>query len=330
MSSNSRSKYIAGTESDFERRLHILYDEESLEQIQSEGQTYITSPEKFDRWNREYTKRWKSATGSNVYSDNTALFDVDALGYFNRINAAGSSISHTAMLAVDSFVKGLKADGVWELIYELLLLAGPNTLTGALQKLKFTSAGGSVALGTNLVSADYAASGPSLGVTSTATNKVVNSQFNLNNTSGAVGQFVFVPRVGATVTGLICGSRASINPQLGVFDLRTISSGGLGAFSRSGDSTASMGLATLPGLIHHQFNTTTSRVNFLNGTPSDLFTTEYAFTRGGNWGILSAPGINAGSHTVALGGLAQGMTDAQAASLYTRVNTLMTALGWTA
>jgi hypothetical protein len=61
--------------------------------------------------------------------------DPDAADYFARIVAAGSSISVANKAAVDAFVRGCKADGIWSAIKASCLLAGPDDLTGALVPL---------------------------------------------------------------------------------------------------------------------------------------------------------------------------------------------------
>jgi hypothetical protein len=61
--------------------------------------------------------------------------DPDAADYFARIAAAGSSISEPNKVAVNAFVAGCKADGIWAAIKASCLLAGPDDLTGALVPL---------------------------------------------------------------------------------------------------------------------------------------------------------------------------------------------------
>jgi hypothetical protein len=61
--------------------------------------------------------------------------DPDAADYFARIVAAGSTISAGNKSAVDAFVRGCKADGIWSAIKASCLLAGPDDLTGALVPL---------------------------------------------------------------------------------------------------------------------------------------------------------------------------------------------------
>jgi hypothetical protein len=88
----------------------------------------------------------------SVIAASRRRFDADAADYFARIVAAGSSISAANQLAVDAFVRGCKADGIWTSIKASCLLAGPDNLTGALVPLVGpapTNGGG------NFVAGDY-------------------------------------------------------------------------------------------------------------------------------------------------------------------------------
>ena len=71
----------------------------------------------------------------SVIAGSRRRFDPDALAYFSRITAAGSSITDGNKLAVDAFIKGCKTDGIWSAIKACCLLAGPDTLAGALVPL---------------------------------------------------------------------------------------------------------------------------------------------------------------------------------------------------
>lgn len=66
-------------------------------------------------------------------------FDPDAASYFLRIAAAGSSISPSNAVAVDAFIKGCKADGIWSAIKASCILAGADTIAGALVPLVGTA-----------------------------------------------------------------------------------------------------------------------------------------------------------------------------------------------
>lgn len=65
--------------------------------------------------------------------------DADALAYFAAITAAGSSISAANQSAVNAFIVGCKADGIWSAIKASCLLAGPDSLAGALVPLVGTA-----------------------------------------------------------------------------------------------------------------------------------------------------------------------------------------------
>ena len=61
--------------------------------------------------------------------------DPDASSYFARIAAAGSSINAANKAAVTNFIAGCKEDGIWDAIDACCLLAGPDSLAGALVPL---------------------------------------------------------------------------------------------------------------------------------------------------------------------------------------------------
>jgi hypothetical protein len=75
----------------------------------------------------------------SVIAGSRRRLDPDALAYFSRITAAGSSITDGNKLAVDAFIKGCKTDGIWSAIKASCLLAGPDTLAGALVPLVGTA-----------------------------------------------------------------------------------------------------------------------------------------------------------------------------------------------
>jgi hypothetical protein len=78
--------------------------------------------------------------------------DPDAADYFARIVTAGSTISEPNKAAVNAFVAGCKADGIWAAIKASCLLAGPDDLTGALVPLVGAAP---TNVGGNFVSGDY-------------------------------------------------------------------------------------------------------------------------------------------------------------------------------
>lgn len=99
-------------------------------------------------------------------------FDPDAADYFSRIAAAGSTITQANKTAVDTFIKGCKADGIWSAIKASCLLAGPDDLTGALVPLV-----GAAPTNINFVSGDY---NRVTGLIGDGSTKYLNSNRNNN------------------------------------------------------------------------------------------------------------------------------------------------------
>jgi hypothetical protein len=77
--------------------------------------------------------------------------DLDAAVYVAAVEAAdGQSLETATRVAIHSFVKGCKADGIWPAIKASCILAGARTLTGALVPLV-----GTAPTNFNFVSGDY-------------------------------------------------------------------------------------------------------------------------------------------------------------------------------
>jgi hypothetical protein len=77
--------------------------------------------------------------------------DPDAAVYIAAVEAAdGQSLETATKVAIHSFVKGCKADGIWPAIKSSCILAGARTLTGALVPLV-----GTAPTNNNFVSGDY-------------------------------------------------------------------------------------------------------------------------------------------------------------------------------
>ena len=62
--------------------------------------------------------------------------DPDALDYLSRLAAVEGAVEVGIAMAVENFIKGCKADGIWDAIKASCLLCGARTLAGALVPLK--------------------------------------------------------------------------------------------------------------------------------------------------------------------------------------------------
>jgi hypothetical protein len=86
-----------------------------------------------------------------ITPSNLLVDDQDALTYLAAVEVAdGQSLESATRLAVNAFVKGCKADGIWPAIKASCILAGARTLTGALVPLV-----GAAPTNNNFVSGDY-------------------------------------------------------------------------------------------------------------------------------------------------------------------------------
>jgi hypothetical protein len=67
---------------------------------------------------------------------NSAFADPDVQAYLTAVEAAdGQALEYRTAVAIDEFVRGCKADGIWSAIKASCILAGARTLTGALVPL---------------------------------------------------------------------------------------------------------------------------------------------------------------------------------------------------
>ena len=79
-----------------------------------------------------------------------SVSNADAQDWVNRVYAAGSTVSQPVANAVSAFVAGCQADGIWDAMKSVVLLAGADTLAGALVPLK-----GAAPTNNNFVAGDY-------------------------------------------------------------------------------------------------------------------------------------------------------------------------------
>jgi hypothetical protein len=94
--------------------------------------------------------------------------DPDALSYIQAVEFVDAQELEIGVInAINSFVTGCKADGIWDAIKSSCILAGARTLTGALVPLK-----GTAPTSFNFVSGDY---NRKTGLIGNGTNKYLNS-----------------------------------------------------------------------------------------------------------------------------------------------------------
>lgn len=126
--------------------------------------------------------------------------DADARDYVLAVNAADGQPLETAVVtAIDAFVIGCKADGIWSALKASCILMGARTLSGALTPLV-----GTAPTNNNFVSGDY---NRKTGLNGDATTKYLNSNRNVNaDPQNSCHQAVYASAVETLTTRAYIGS----------------------------------------------------------------------------------------------------------------------------
>jgi hypothetical protein len=138
---------------------------------------------------------------SRVIRAGGSPFDPDALAYITTVEAAdGQALEAGVRTAINEFVVGCKADGIWAAIKASCILAGARTLTGALVPLV-----GSAPTNFNFVSGDY---NRRTGLIGDGTTKYLDSNRNVNaDPQNSNHQAVFITQAESTRIGFYIGGR---------------------------------------------------------------------------------------------------------------------------
>ena len=104
------------------------------------------------------------------------LFDADARDYILRVEAAdGQRLESQVRGAINSFVIGCKADGIWNSLVTSCIMAGARTVAGAITPLV-----GNAPTNNNFVAGDYSRT---LGLLGNDSNKNLATGYNNNDTT---------------------------------------------------------------------------------------------------------------------------------------------------
>lgn len=187
--------------------------------------------------------------------------------------ADGQALEAGVISAVDTYVKGIKADGNWTNIDQLLLLSCARTLSGAAVALK-----GNNPTFTNFVSGDY---NRTHGLTGNEPNSAIITTNYLMNTWSAndifVGVYQSQDRVNRSVTGqsneAYFGALENVNGQ-GTFSFHIWNNWGNAGqrvlpgrfFSSTVTGTGSVGTFLAPNLLGlYSLSSDTTAVHYFNG-----------------------------------------------------------------
>lgn len=137
--------------------------------------------------------------------------DADARAYVQAVNTAdGQPLEAPVVQAIDAFVIGCKADGIWSAIKASCILMGARTLAGALTPL----VGSAPTNNGPFVAADYVRGGATPGLKGNGSTKFLNS----NRAESADGQDDFHQSV--FVSQLLSNPTTGYNQYIGVLNSR--------------------------------------------------------------------------------------------------------------
>ena len=264
-------------------------------------------------------------------------YDIDAFAYFNAIVANGGTIGNSAKNAVNTFIKGLKTDGSWSLIYEIGLFVGVDQLAAALVKVK-TPLASRILTNVNFASSDYVATGTTAGLKGDGTSKVLDTGFNLSSTGtnpqscSLTNLGLFAYWRGTEASGTIRWVMGSNTSGASLSGIGWVASGSKDSAFIGGASGAEYpqgSASSIDGFVGVSCNGSRAQQPYRNGSTmgaslvstSGLSSNTIAIAAAGNgspYGSYSTRYIRGYAIT-------QGFSSAQVTSFSSRWNTLMTA-----
>jgi hypothetical protein len=200
----------------------------------------------------------------------TQKIDPDAAVYLSRVEAAdGQTLEPAVRSAIEAFIVGCKADGIWNAIKASCILAGARTLTGALVPLVGAAP---TNVGGLFVSGDY---NRKTGLVGDGSTKYLDS--NRNNNADPQDNQHFFCRVSATPAGtaavigaggtdsgssniVFISGAASYRSRSNITGFSTTTHG-LGGFGASRSSSASFSYLSSSGVTNTAATTSQTPFN---------------------------------------------------------------------
>ena len=192
-------------------------------------------------------------------------FDTDAATYIQAVESAdGQPLETAVQLAINAFVVGCKADGIWSAIKASCILMGARTLSGALTPLV-----GAAPTNENFVAGDY---NRKTGLKGNATNKRLKTN-RANNAdpqnSKSFGVWITEARTSGQV---FMGATAAT-----VGTSQIVDSGGLLFFRVNSSAASATGQASTQTGLHAAARSSSSALSYVigasSGTASDTSAT---------------------------------------------------------
>jgi len=196
-------------------------------------------------------------------------YDADALAYLNAVEAAdGQALESSVKSAINTFVVGCKADGIWDAIVASCIMAGARTVAGAIVPLK-----GNAPTNNNFVSGDYSRK---LGLLGDGASKYLATGYNNNDTTNFPQNdshiSCYVSASQTTNVGVLVGTQNTIGNILNIYHTLINNT----SFRNRAATARSFGSKPLGFQASTRNNSAnfTSRVTISGGTIYDATTTQ--------------------------------------------------------
>jgi hypothetical protein len=250
---------------------------------------------------------------------NSPAIDVDALNFFNRVTAAGGTLSQTERNAINILVFNLKAQGLWSSMKAIYPMVG-STAAACAQNLVSSNF-------TGLFSGGWTFS--SMGVTGNGINSYMNTgctptqmgqnscHLSIYNRTNSGGAFV---DVGCTTSSNTGNDFQVVSRFTGDVNYSMINGSNVSGFAQS----ISSGLQLISRIVSTGFNyfsnTTKTAVTKVSIAPNNL--NVYIGARNVNNLTIDF----STNRQCAFASIGDGLTDTQASDFYTAVQTFQTTL----
>jgi hypothetical protein len=248
--------------------------------------------------------------------------DADAQAFFDRVTAAGGTLSATEKDAVNNLVLDLKANSIWTPMLAIYPMVGASAAACA-QNLKSSSFSATFS-----GSFTYA----STGITGNGVNGYMNTNFNVGtNLSGYDNHFSVYYRTNSTVTTKVGVTGSNFNVGMSAHivyvDTNTYNDNlGRNSLSNStyGTSNAFHNSIVTSTTVQKMFRNGVSKISGSATSGITMPSLNFFYA-----GLNNNGTIDAGSYDVrqiAFASLGTGLSDTQAANFYTNVQTFQTSL----
>jgi len=257
--------------------------------------------------------------GTGPYTTtSTSLVDADAQAFFDRVTAAGGTLSATEESAVNTLVVQMKADNIWNSMKAVYPMVGASAAACA-QNLKSSSFTGTFTSGWTFASTGVTPNGTSAYFDTTL---IPNTSLSLDSIHGSS-----YSRTNAAQTGPLFSSDNAGTYNNGFYIWPNYSGGTV--YLRVNDDTSTTGTNTSTLGLSLIIRTSSTIKKYLRNNVSIINTTVTSTGLNTSSIYLGASRNNANftSYEQAFASFGDGLDDTQASNFYTAVQAFQTTLG---